>query len=637
MGPHNATCVSLIDMHILVPLVAALVPLIITPGLLSYFDITPKIAVLVFGLSLSLLYPATNLSNLRALLRAPAGRWFAGLISLTWLVGGIATAISTYPLLSLTGSNWRRYGFVVESALLLFVLLAAAWLAANQGNVVRLLRASVASGGVAALYGIAQYFGWDPWLPAKAYQAGEGPFTIVRPPGTLGHADYFAAWLLMVTFFGLALMQLEKTRWARWAARGVSVLVIIALLLNGTRSALLGLLTGMIVLVILNRPRVGTRMVMIAAAVAALGTVFFFSPAGTKLRARVHWSTEDVWGGARLLLWRDSLRMALHRPLAGYGPETFATEFPRFESAELARAYPDFYHESPHNIFLDALTRSGVASLLLLLGFCSLALWTAKSRLANARGSETGVLSRDRQGAVAELAAALVASLVCQQFVVFIVPTALYFLLLIALLVVEQEQIARERRTARWLVPVSVAASLLFAGFAVRLLVADRALAVVNQRIESGDAAGAAQKYLTVLRWKPAGAGADLSYSRAMGQLAARTPIFATQLQATQQALEAAIRATRTAEDRQNAWYNLATLLAGQNNPAGVERSLQNAIAWSPNWFKAHWALAQLLEATHRHREALTEARLAWDLDGGHDAEVAETWKKLQQTSDTQP
>jgi O-antigen ligase len=606
-------------MHILVPLVAALVPLIITPGLLSYFDITPKIAVLLFGLSLSLLYPAANLSNLRALLRAPAGRWFVGLIGLTWLVGGIATAFSTYPLLSLDGSNWRRYGFVVESALLLFVLLAAAWLVAERSNIRVLLRASVASGGVAALYGIAQYFGWDPWLPVKAYQAGEGPFTIVRPPGTLGHADYFAAWLLMVAFFALALTRLEKARWAQLAATGVSALAIIALVLNGTRSALLGLLAGMIVLAILNRPRVGARIVMIAAAVAALGAVFFFSPAGTKLRARVHWSTEDVWGGARPLLWRDSLRMAVHRPLAGFGPETFATEFPRFESAELARAYPDFYHESPHNIFLDAFTTRGAAGLLLLTGLCGLAVWAARWR------------------ARPELAAGLVASLVCQQFVVFVVSTALYFLLLIAVLVAEPEHGAPERRRAGWLVPVSVAASLLFAGFAVRLLLADRALAVVNQRIQSGDAVGAAQEYLAVLRWEPPGAGADLSYSRAMAQLAAGTPIFATRLQATQQALDAAIRATRTAEDRQNAWYNLATLLAVQNDAAGVERSLHNAIAWSPNWFKPHWALAQLLEATHRHGEAVKEARLAWDLDGGRDPEVGETWKKLQQTSDTQP
>jgi O-antigen ligase len=631
-------------MHILVPLVAALVPLVITPGLLSYFDITPKIAILLFGLSLTLLYPSANISNLHVLLRARAGRWFAYLIALTWLVSAIATAFSSYPLLSLNGGNWRRYGFIVESGLLLFVLLSAAWLAADQNNIRALLRASVASGGLAALYGIAQYFGWDPWLPAVAYQAGEGPFTIVRPPGTLGHADYFAAWLVIVTFFGLALARMEEARWARLAALGMSILSSIAIVLGGTRAAALGLMAGAIVLVIVNRPRIRARAWMIGVVVAACGAIFFLSPAGTKLRARVHWSTEDVWGGARLLLWRDSLRMARHHPLLGFGPETFATEFPRYESADLARSYPDFYHESPHNIFLDALATRGAAGLLLLLGFCGLAVWAPSRRkpLANARGSETPILSRDipsrdRQGAVPELTAALVAFLVCQQFVVFVVATALYFYLLTALLVAEPEGATPKRRSARWLVPVGVAASLLFAAFAVRLLVADRALAVSNQRIESGDASAAAKEYLVVLRWEPPGDGPDLNYSRAMAQLAARTPVLSARVQATQQAMEAAIRATQTAEDRQNAWYNLARLLAGQNNPAGVERSLRNAIAWAPNWFKPHWVLAQLLEATGRHEQALAEAEAAFDLDNARDPEVSETWRKLQRSSYPKP
>ena len=115
-----------------------------------------------------------------------------------------------------------------------------------------------------------------------------------------------------------------------------------------------------------------------------------------------------------------------------------------------------------------------------------------------------------------------------------------------------------------------------------------------------------------------------------MARLAARTPVLSTRVQAAQQAMEAAIRATRTAEDRQNAWYNLARLLAGQNNPAGVERSLRNAIAWAPNWFKPHWVLAQLLEATGRHEQALAEAEVAFGLDNGRDPEVSETWRKLQ-------
>ncbi|HWY48102.1 MAG TPA: O-antigen ligase family protein [Bryobacteraceae bacterium] len=609
-------------MRFLVPLVAALVPLLITPGLLSYFDVTPKIAILLFGVSLMLLYSSANISNVRNLLRAPAGRWFAGLIGLTWIVSALATVFSTYPVLSLDGGNWRRYGFIVESGLLIFTLLAAAWLAADHNNVRILLRACVASGGLAALYGIAQYFGWDPWLPAAAYQAGEGPFTIVRPPGTLGHADYFAAWLVIVAFFGLALARLEQARWPRLAALGVSILSIVAIVLSGTRSAVLGLLAGALVLTFLNRPRIRWRAVMIGVVVAACSVIFWFTPAGTKLRARAHWSSEDAWGGARLLLWRDSLHMARYHPLIGFGPEDFATEFPRFESADLARAYPDFYHESPHNIFLDALTTRGASGLLLLLGFCGLAIW---------------VITRRKRP---ELAAALVASLVCQQFTVFVVPTALYFYLLIALLVTRPANAVPESRRARWLLPVAVAASLaslMFAAFAVRLVVADRALAVVFQRIESGDASGAAKEYQLVLRWEPQGTGADLNYSRAMTELAARTPVLATRVQATQQATEAAIRATRTAEDRYNAWYNLAKLLAGQNNLAGVEQSLRNAIAWAPNWFKPHWVLAQLLEVSHRHQQAVAEAEVAFDLDGGRDPEVSETWRKLQQSSDPQP
>jgi O-antigen ligase len=537
---------------------------------------------------------------------------------LTWLATGIATAFSSYPLLSLNGSNWRRFGFIVETALLLFVLVSAAWLAADQDNARVLLRACVASGGLGALYGIAQYFGLDPWLPPAAYQAGEGQFTIVRPPGTLGHADYFAAWLVTVTFFGFALSRLEQKTALKTAAKGVSLLAIIAIVLSGTRSALLGLLAGAFVLTILNRPRFQARAVILAAALAALGVGFFFSPAGAKLRARVHWSTEDVWGGARPLLWHDSLAMAFHRPLAGFGPETFATEFPRYESPNLARAYPDFYHESPHNMFLDALTTRGALGLLLLLTLCALPIWAGRWR------------------ARPELAAALVASLVCQQFLVFVMATALYFYLLIALLFVDHRP-ELERAGARWLTPLSVAASLLFAILAIRLLVADHALAVVDRRIESADATGAAEEYLTVLRWAPAGSGADLAYSRKMAQLATRTPVFAVRLQATQQALDAAIRATRTAEDRHNAWYNLATLLSGQNDAPGVERCLRNAVAWSPNWFKPHWALAQLLEASNRHDQALTEARLAMDLDGGHDPEVTATWTKLQRSADPKP
>ena len=60
------------------------------------------------------------------------------------------------------------------------------------------------SGLAAGLYATLQYFGADPLLPQAAYQAGEGPFRIVRPPATLGHSDYLGVFLLWAAFAGVA-------------------------------------------------------------------------------------------------------------------------------------------------------------------------------------------------------------------------------------------------------------------------------------------------------------------------------------------------------------------------------------------------------------------------------------------------
>jgi O-antigen ligase len=615
----------------LVPLVAALIPLVIAPGALAYFDITPKIAILLCGTALMLLHSRANTYNLRLLMRAPAGRWFAAFLGAEWLAFAFSNALSTNPTLSLGGGLWRRFGLISETSLLAFVMLSAGWMTADSSRIRLLLRGVVVSGLLAACYGIAQYFGWDPFLPVQAYQVGEGIFTIVRPPGTLGHADYFAAWLVVVVFLGVALATIEKAQVWRTVAWIATTLALIAIVLSGTRAAILGAAVAGVVWLIARRRRIGVRFGIAAVACAAALALFFFAPTGEKLRARLHWSQEDARGGARLLLWRDSLRMSTVRPLAGFGPETFATEFPSFESAELAAAYPDFYHESPHNMFLDALTSQGTAGLLVLIALCGLGAVAAirTCSLRNPLGPP--------------LAAALAGVLVAQQFTVFIVATSLFFHLTVAMLVVTawapwilaDVPIVRAypSRAHPWVFFPSVVAAVLLTVAAVQMIVADRAYAIVQQDIASSHVDQASQAYRTVLRWQPPGTSSDLDYSRAMQQLAVRTPIFTTRLLARQQAVEAGIRAVSNAEDRQNAWYNLAALLAQQNDAAGTERALRNAIAWAPNWFKPHWALAKLLALSGHPAEAMVEARVALERDGGHDREVVETWKQLQAES----
>jgi tetratricopeptide (TPR) repeat protein len=148
-------------------------------------------------------------------------------------------------------------------------------------------------------------------------------------------------------------------------------------------------------------------------------------------------------------------------------------------------------------------------------------------------------------------------------------------------------------------------------------IAADHALASTRRAIEAGSI-------------PPVPAEADLWYSRTLLNATSRAPDLGHRVAGMQQALAAARRATLKSEDPFNAWYNLAGILALQNDASGAEQALRNAVVARPNWFKPHWTLAQLLALEHRTAEARREALLAVDLDGGRNPEVMATVLQLQ-------
>jgi len=619
-------------MALLQALVVALVALILTPGYAFYFDITPKVVVLLAGTALCLaaaplFFPRTiskrplaytrgSASNDRAEPQPPGSGVFHGavlrsfslLLILNLLSLALSTALSSRPGLSLFGSNWRRYGSLIQTTILLFAWLVAITCAGRPERVKTLLRGIAIAGALSSLYGIAQYVGWDPLLPSAAYHVGEGIFTIVRPPGTLGYASYFATWLLMVVFLTFALRALEeRPAWRRFAV-AVALLAGFAMWLTGTRAALLGLAVGGVVWITISKARATRRTVAWAAIVILAGAAFYYSPAGHQMRSRSRWFAEDPWGGVRGPLWLDSLHMATRKLGAGYGPETFTAEFPRFQSVRLARAYPDFSHESPHNIFIDALVAQGLPGVVALLCLC--------------------VLPFTRRGP-AELQAALAAGVASQQFTAFTVPTAVIFFTTVALWVALQTPAISIRRQLPLVVTAAgLAAALLFLAF--RLALADRALARAQADLETGSLNSAAADYAQYQRFHLPGGAADLWYSRAVLATLSKSSNPVERLAAIAQLGAAAQRATETAEDPFNAWYNLALVYGLQNDAPDAERSLRAAIAAHPTWFKPHWLLAQVLQLQGHLDDARREASLAAGLDGGKDPEVARTAQELR-------
>jgi O-antigen ligase len=528
----------------------------------------------------------------------------------------LSTALSVDPHLSLTGTNWRRFGSVTQASILLFAVIAAAHFATRPAGVRVLLRGAALAGLAAALYLVLQYFGMDPLLPSQAYRVGEGVWSIVRPPSTLGHASYFADWGVFVVFWCAALAATDTSRAWRILAGAAAVLLCVAVVLSGTRAGIVGLLAGVVVLTAAAKAVQMRRAAVSVAVLLALGLLFYLSPLGLQLRSRTRWYVEDPHGGARLMLWRDTASMARAHWFSGYGPETFSAAFPAFESAELARAFPDFYHESPHNIFLDALAAQGALGLLALAAF----VWVGFS-----------AARLDRGPLAVALAAALAAGVASQQFTSFTAAPALYFYLTVAILVasVPHPGPAEPRRQRALLLAVAPAALVLTA-FAAELLAADWFLEQARRAVGTGGIARAAACFDRYRAWQPRGAGSDLWYSRAMVNAAASVPDPLIQLQAWREAGVAALRAAGSAEDPQNAWYNLAEFYARQNDPERTETSLKSAIAASPNWFKPHWVLAQVLRLSGRAGEAEQEARIAVNLNGGKNPEVQRTLDELR-------
>jgi len=590
-------------------LVIALIALIIAPGSVFYFDVTPKTVVLLAGTGVAVAWVA--FSGARIAGRPAPAVLFGTLLLLNTASLVLSTALSTRPELSLFGTNWRRYGSVIQAAVWLFAGSIVLSCAGRPDRVRAILRGVTAAGAVSGVYGIAQYFGWDPFLPAAAYHVGEGITTVVRPPGTLGYASYFATWLVFVVFLSLALRTLENSRAARRLAAAATVVAACALLLTGTRAAVLGLIAGALVWMAVRRVRVSRRALLLAGVAVVAGVVFYFAPPGRQLRARARWFADDPWGGARLELWRGSLEMAAHRPAAGYGPEVFTAEFPRYESVKLARAYPDFAHESPHNMFLDALVSQGVPGLLLLLAVCATAFWAA---------------FRARQPA---LAGALAGGVVSQQFTAFTLPTALIFFVTIGLAVALATPAAAPRRR-RPLAAGAVALAAMLVYLAARLWAADHALELAQRELDTGDLRAAVSEYRAYQRLRLPGGSADLWWARAAFHLASESRSAPGRLEAARISGAAAVEATQTAEDPFDAWYNLAVFCGSQNDAACVERSLQVAIVANPMWFKPHWALAEVLRLGGRLESAQLEAARAAELDAGKDPEVVRTLNKIR-------
>ncbi|MCU1238735.1 MAG: O-antigen polymerase [Candidatus Solibacter sp.] len=586
------------------------VPLAIAPHLLIEYEVTPKVVILLIVTSVLLLCRTAWMEGLAALLSNRAGRVLLGITTLQSISLLISTMLSSQPALSLAGTSWRRYGLVTEIAIAAFGVLCAACVATRRDLLRAVLIAISATGSAIALYAIAQYAGFDPFLERSAYTIQYfGP--LVRVPGTLGHAVYLASFLAATLPIAVGLA-LESHGNRRLLFGACAALSLVAILLSGSRSGLVAVLcAGAVVLA--SQRRLGARRILPVALAGIVligaGLLVLNLAAGDSFRLRLAQWKQDFYGGPRLLVWKETAAMTALHPLAGFGPDTFVNEFRRRQSAAISRAYPDFTQESPHNLLLDIAFGQGLPGLLVVGGLVYLIFLPPTG---NSAGPGWIWL---RASAVATLASlAFLTTTVCGGLVLYGI---------IGLLVgtgVPDRTPSTNVSGARETLPpfAGTAAGYLALAFflaAGAYLIQDLSQQAVADGLLARDPDAMERSYRASNLWFPQPAD-DLWSSRQFAALARASAGNAVP-RAWAIAAEASKRAEHTSDNLADAAYQSAVLAFSANQAAEGEQKLRVAMRAAPTWYKPHLLMAQYLQAVGRAPEAEPEIASALDLCGG--------------------
>ncbi len=294
----------------------------------------------------------------------------AGVFLLLWLARRHRLALAGWPVLVLLALvAWMcasTFWAIDQSAALkilptyagLMLLYIALTMMPISPSQFRRLLVLVALGGVAAaIYGIHTFYG-DPSL-AQNNAPGSVRFILQAGANSID-PNHFADALLfpiaIVTMWGLR----TRRAFAKLACMSALSVLVLAVLLSGSREGVTGLL--LIVGYYLWRSRYRLQVVI---ALSAMVVIAFGAPTGVWQR----FSTVLQTGGSgRTSIWAVGLEAAKHRFLQGYGIGNFTGAYDLFYLT-VHQPYPFGWESPAHNLVMHYIVELGVVGLALIAGF----------------------------------------------------------------------------------------------------------------------------------------------------------------------------------------------------------------------------------------------------------------------------
>lgn len=305
------------------------------------------------------------------------------LLSLFYL---ISTAASLTPRNSFWGSYMRMGGTYTFLCLLALFIIVSHHLR-TKVQIQRLLLVLLLSSGIVSLYGVLQYYGYDPLVKVPIY--GQ------RVSSTTGNPIFLGGYLILVIPLALAVL-LGYGGWRRHKTLFLSVSLVfllglqsVALWFTQSRGPFLGLVMGVFLLLLLLA-LVERRKYLLWASLflfllASVLLVWMSLPAASfepverlapdsRILSPAQLQSEGAQ--SRFLMWRSVLKLVVAppeiasdrlrwlRPLIGYGPETLEATFPAVYPPRLGQLEGrGAIVDRAHNRFLDLAVTVGLLGL----------------------------------------------------------------------------------------------------------------------------------------------------------------------------------------------------------------------------------------------------------------------------------
>jgi O-antigen ligase len=268
---------------------------------------------------------------------------------------------AAWTLVSAAFSPDPRTSFIDSKQLVVFLIVPAVYQLSRGNRAVTVFNVIITVGAASAVLGIVQYgvLNYD--------HLGQ------RPQGALGHYMTYSGLLVLVICAAVGRL-LFDVRHCAWAAIIMPSLAA-AIALTFTRSAWVGVATGVTVLFILKDLRLLALLPIIAALFIAL------SPARINSRLYSMFDLHDPTNRDRVAMLREGRAMIADHPLTGVGPNMVERVYAQYrDPLAVEKVNPHL-----HNVAMQIAAERGLPALAIWLWFVGTVVWDLWHKLRTSR------------------------------------------------------------------------------------------------------------------------------------------------------------------------------------------------------------------------------------------------------------